>query len=371
MLRKKSVVLFIAAVAYAIFVYGGNIQQPDISDVSGFVTNAFVVELSISDDWAVIKKREAWIWGTSYRVSEYLITNKYGAVTLAEIPSNAFERVSSHAEILRNQAGIFMRVADQSPNMNNPTWVQCDEAGDIFTSFILPSLGLMTVPLGSVTSTVTGQTLVVTVPFTNGAKSRFTIDRKSRAIVDYLRFSTDGVVYSRSVDPNAVISTNILSISGAHIDQSKAAPDRVIELLSALGVEMKAPSNDSGDVISIPEHYQSYGGRPRATSFTTSYGGIGVWIKKLKSGETVVTQVVSNSPAQRAGMLPDDIILKVDQIDGSSASIGELANAIRGPTNIPVTVVFMREGTKMTVDVPREAISLKGEADSIRPNNLK
>ena len=67
------------------------------------------------------------------------------------------------------------------------------------------------------------------------------------------------------------------------------------------------------------------------------YVGVGMSIMKL-GRDFVITSVFKNSPAQKAGLEPGDIILKVNNKDVSSMSSLEVRNLIRGKADTAVAI---------------------------------
>jgi len=87
--------------------------------------------------------------------------------------------------------------------------------------------------------------------------------------------------------------------------------------------------------------------------------GIGVELQ-VKDGRVVVVAPLDNSPAQRAGLRPGDIILKVNGEDISDWPIGRVIERITGPTGTPVNLTFLEPhgGHTRQVRIVRAAIHL-------------
>ena len=81
------------------------------------------------------------------------------------------------------------------------------------------------------------------------------------------------------------------------------------------------------------------------------FGGIGAYIHRSAEGQISV-KVMDDSPAMRAGLQDDDVLLKVD----GTAVIPEMSEQdvvllIRGPVGEPVTLTISRSGTPEPFDV--------------------
>ncbi|HJO58900.1 MAG TPA: PDZ domain-containing protein, partial [Nitrospinaceae bacterium] len=75
------------------------------------------------------------------------------------------------------------------------------------------------------------------------------------------------------------------------------------------------------------------------------YGGLGMVIT-MKDSRLYVVKTMKNSPAQRAGILPDDIFEKCNGEDISKTQISELADMLRGYPDTKVTISLHRQSDK-------------------------
>lgn len=90
-------------------------------------------------------------------------------------------------------------------------------------------------------------------------------------------------------------------------------------------------------------------------STTGSYEGVGISFAEDKKGNMVVVQVMSKSPAKKAGIKEGDYILKVD---GKKYKDSEkMAAAIRGDAGTKVKVIFERDGKQFTKTLKRASIT--------------
>lgn len=90
------------------------------------------------------------------------------------------------------------------------------------------------------------------------------------------------------------------------------------------------------------------------------YGGVGMVITLVDNQLTVV-RVLKDSPSSRAGVLPQDIITRVDGQEIKGMQIHELAARLRGYPNTQVDVDIYRPSTKVTqlTTLTREIISIE------------
>ena len=74
-----------------------------------------------------------------------------------------------------------------------------------------------------------------------------------------------------------------------------------------------------------------------------SFGGVGMEIGK-RDGRLVVIAPLKNTPAESAGLLAGDYIIKVDGTFTDTLDVEEAVNIIRGPKGTAVTLLIAREG---------------------------
>jgi carboxyl-terminal processing protease len=82
---------------------------------------------------------------------------------------------------------------------------------------------------------------------------------------------------------------------------------------------------------------------------TGEFFGIGMEISK-KDGAIVVITPLPNSPAEKAGILPGDQIIKVDEKETLKISTTEVVKLIRGPKGTKVKLTIYRPSLNKTLD---------------------
>jgi len=90
------------------------------------------------------------------------------------------------------------------------------------------------------------------------------------------------------------------------------------------------------------------------------YGGVGMVIT-MKDLQLTVVRTLKNSPAERAGILPKDVITQVDGQTVEGMQINELAEKLRGYPNTKVQIEVFRPSTDSAraVTLVREIISIE------------
>ncbi len=86
--------------------------------------------------------------------------------------------------------------------------------------------------------------------------------------------------------------------------------------------------------------------------------GIGINIASI-SGKIYIINVIENAPAHNQGIMPGDIILKINGVDMNGQSIYQAAQLIRGDYNSSVELEILRGSEKLTKNIKREEIKVK------------
>ncbi|MDI3480580.1 MAG: carboxyl-terminal processing protease [Tepidanaerobacteraceae bacterium] len=145
----------------------------------------------------------------------------------------------------------------------------------------------------------------------------------------------------------------------------------VMKLIKAKYV--KAADDDSlvegairGMVQSLKDPYSVYMDPAEFENFMISvngsFSGVGISLASDEtSGAIVVVSPIEGTPAQKAGILPRDRIVKVDDVDMTGKSIEDAVRLLRGPKGTKVTIYIERPGVKtpLKFELIRDNIRLK------------
>lgn len=85
-------------------------------------------------------------------------------------------------------------------------------------------------------------------------------------------------------------------------------------------------------------------------SIQGSFEGIGTEIGK-RDGNIVVIAPIKNTPAEKAGLKPGDIVLKIDNVSTFKMSLDEAVSRIKGKKGTVVTLNILREGESEPFDL--------------------
>lgn len=163
-----------------------------------------------------------------------------------------------------------------------------------------------------------------------------------------------------SFDNSYVLSTH--SATGATEAQKLLDLDEVIQSRYYQDVDETALMENAikGMFSAIGDKYSAYYTKDEFTalmeSSTGTYEGIGVTVTEDDSKNTVVVSAFKDSPAGNAGMVSNDVIVKVDGEDVQGKGMDYVVSKMRGTAGTKVSVTVSRNGEEKTFDLTREAI---------------
>ncbi|MDO8584352.1 MAG: S41 family peptidase [bacterium] len=131
-----------------------------------------------------------------------------------------------------------------------------------------------------------------------------------------------------------------------------------------------------GMAASLGDPYTDFFEPKVATEFQQSlagkFEGIGAEIG-LKGGNIQIVAPLPESPAEKAGLLAGDIILKVDKKDVTGLTIEAVVTQIRGPKGTKVTLTLARPSQKKAgfdIEITRDEIHVKSVTSKMLPDSI-
>ena len=131
----------------------------------------------------------------------------------------------------------------------------------------------------------------------------------------------------------------------------------------------------SGMLDSIEDPYTTYINESTSNTFTTalegSFEGIGVEIVNDSDNNVVVYSVIDNSPAQKAGIKPLDVLIAVNgkSIEGMDTS--DFVTLIKKSADSEIEIELKRENQTLKVKLKREIVTIKSTKSELFEKNNK
>lgn len=130
-----------------------------------------------------------------------------------------------------------------------------------------------------------------------------------------------------------------------------------------------------GYVDGLDDEYTEYFTKKEMEEFKTetegNYVGIGIYMfQNTKENTIVILTPIENSPAEKAGILPGDIIKKVDGVEYTGEDFEKIATYIKGKEGTTVKLGIERDGKELTFEVERKNIDLYPIKSEVLENNI-
>jgi len=121
---------------------------------------------------------------------------------------------------------------------------------------------------------------------------------------------------------------------------------------------------DPHTVLLTPEEHADLGVKTRG-----HFGGIGAEIRAADR-RILVARVLPMSPAERAGLLDGDLIVKIDDQSTVNMSSSDAQQLLRGPVGTEVIVRVIREGEPEVVKITRDTIKIPSVDSALLPEGV-
>ena len=130
-----------------------------------------------------------------------------------------------------------------------------------------------------------------------------------------------------------------------------------------------------GYVDGLGDEYTEYFTKKEMDEFKTetegSYVGIGIYMfQNTKDNTVVILTPIENSPAEKAGILPGDIIRKVDDVEYTAEDFEKISTYIKGKEGTTVKLEIERDGRNLTFEVERKSIDLYPIKSEVLEGNI-
>lgn len=99
------------------------------------------------------------------------------------------------------------------------------------------------------------------------------------------------------------------------------------------------------------------------------YEGIGI-VLQLKDGRHIITDIVPNSPAHKAGLKTEDILVSIDDIPIFGKTSNATLELLRGAAGSRIQLIVERKGKQKSFSMYRELIKERNVSWNIKDDNI-
>ncbi|MGI5894346.1 MAG: S41 family peptidase [Candidatus Merdivicinus sp.] len=163
-------------------------------------------------------------------------------------------------------------------------------------------------------------------------------------------------------------SKNIFNTKIANVDERADLYEKIAEIdqivrnnaLEDIDEETLTDSIADGYMAGLNDNYAYYMDPDEYKNYQMDNKGeligIGITVTMDESGYILVKEVTPESPAELAGILPGDLIVKIDDTDVLSVGYQEATSLVRGEEGTKVNVTVRRDQEEVTMEVTRKLI---------------
>lgn len=164
-------------------------------------------------------------------------------------------------------------------------------------------------------------------------------------------------------------SLNIFNSKIANVTERDDFYDKIAEIdtivrnnfLEDIDEEQLMDSVADGYMAGLNDPYTRYMNQEEYKAYQMDNAGqlvgIGVTVQMDESGYILVNSVEGGSPAENAGILAGDLIVKVDDLDVLTAGYAEAVNAVRGEEGTTVLLTVRRNNEDIQLEAVRKLIT--------------
>lgn len=184
------------------------------------------------------------------------------------------------------------------------------------------------------------------------------------ATYQYLR--NNGVSYSK---------VNTTSLEGLEYTLSQFRSELEKKYIGEINDEELIEGAVKGYVDALGDPYTTYYTKKEMKTIMEetngNFVGIGVYMTKdLEKNAILIIKPIENSPAEKAGILPGDLITKVDDVEYTGDKLEEASNKIRGEEGTKVKLEIYRDGETKTFELTRTKVTVSHVTTKVLDNNI-
>ena len=186
------------------------------------------------------------------------------------------------------------------------------------------------------------------------------------AFTTYQYLSNNGISYSK---------VNTTSLEGLEYTLSQFRSELEKKYIGKINDEELIEGAVKGYVDALGDPYTTYYTKKEMKTIMEetngNFVGIGVYMTKdLEKNAILIIKPIENSPAEKAGILPGDLITKVDDVEYTGDKLEEASNKIRGEEGTKVKLEIYRNGETKTFELTRTKVVVSHVTTKVLNNDI-
>lgn len=186
------------------------------------------------------------------------------------------------------------------------------------------------------------------------------------AFTTYQYLSNNGISYSK---------VNTTSLEGLEYTLSQFRSELEKKYIGEINDEELIEGAVKGYVDALGDPYTTYYTKKEMKTIMEetngNFVGIGVYMTKdLEKNAILIIKPIENSPAEKAGILPGDLITKVDDVEYTGDKLEEASNKIRGEEGTKVKLEIYRNGETKTFELTRIKVVVSHVTTKVLNNDI-
>lgn len=194
-------------------------------------------------------------------------------------------------------------------------------------------------------------------------------------IVAVITFITTTLFMYKYVGGNVKYVT--VSSNDGGISSTLASFRKIIDqkFLGEIDQEKVLQETIRGYIRGLDDPYTEYMTKEEMEEFTSdvmgNFTGIGIYLTKdIERNAVIVISPIKDTPAHKAGILPGDIITKIDGTSYTGEQLTEASNKIKGEVGTKVILEVLRDNKTLTFEITRENIKINHVESKVLENNI-
>ena len=172
---------------------------------------------------------------------------------------------------------------------------------------------------------------------------------------------------------NLIINSNTSSDLDNDIAKFKAIIDKYY--LGEVDEEKLKEGAIKGYIEGLGDPYTEYISKDEMENYMSdtmgNFVGIGIYmVKNTESNRVMVLSPIKNSPAEKAGILPNDLIIEVDGVEYKADDMTVASTKIKGEEGTTVKLKILRGNEYLDFEIKRENIKVNVVEGEVLENNI-